>query len=256
MAANPSLNLVAPPTAAGFEKSCFPGLRASLLAQLEQTSFPMSYPQGGMLFRQGDLPHGVHILCDGRIKLSVGSLDGRSLIMKLGRGGELLGMDACLLGHPYDMTAEALEPCRVNFVPQAAFLRLARHDCEFALRIARHLSEQCHATRHTLGSIALSQSTEQKLAQLLLRMGEDSRGTEVSLAISHEQMAQMVGTSRETVTRALTRLRKAKVITAGVGWVRVCDAAGLRRIALGDDSPSSASARMPSAYGTGSKSKK
>lgn len=77
-----------------------------------------------MLFVEGEMPRGVFILCSGRAKLTTSSSEGKTLIMKITEPGEILGASAAILGKPYEVSAELMEPSQVNFVRLPDFLAL------------------------------------------------------------------------------------------------------------------------------------
>ncbi len=213
----------------------FCGVAQSLLAKLEEVSFLTSYPAGAMLFVEGQAPRGVYVLCKGRAKLSVVSSEGKTLIVKIAKPGEVLGLSSCVLNRPQEVTVETLGPCQVNFIRQADFMRLMREG-EFCFKVAEQLSNQYQSACRELGWVGLSRSADWKVANLLMEMIDESHGAGApqgtfKLTLTHEEMSQMISTSRETVTRALARLRKAKVIEIHGATLIVRDPAALRRLA-------------------------
>ena len=82
------------------------------LEALQAMSSLATYPKGSILFVEGQESRGVFILCNGRVKLSAGTADGKSLIMRIAESGEIIGLPGTISGRPYEVTAEALEPRR------------------------------------------------------------------------------------------------------------------------------------------------
>jgi CRP/FNR family transcriptional regulator len=194
-------------------------LPESTLKKLEAISFVTSYPQGAVLFVEGQSPRGVYMICRGQAKLSVVSQDGRTLILKIAGPGEVLGLSACVMDKPYEATVETLSPCQVNFVRHEDFLRLIREDSEACLRAAAQISRQYNNACRELRWVGLSRSADWRLASLLLGWGDDHPDGNVTndfpsfkMTLTHEEIAQMIGTTRETVTRALARFKKQKWI--------------------------------------------
>ena len=232
----------------------FCSLSKPLVKTLEEVSFVTSYPTGAMLFVEGQAPRGVYVLCKGRAKLSVVSAEGKTLILKIAKPGEVLGLSSCLLSQPHEVTVETLSPCQVNFIRQQDFLRLMR-ESETCLRVAEQLSLQYQSACRELGWVGLSRSADWKVANLLLEMIDESQATggqqgSFKLTLTHEEMSQMISTSRETVTRVLTRFRKAKLIEIHGATLVVRDPAGLRRIAGGHEpaeAPATRVVALPSA---------
>ncbi|MBZ5509669.1 MAG: Crp/Fnr family transcriptional regulator [Acidobacteriia bacterium] len=182
-------------------------------------SFVTSYPQGAVLFVEGQAPRGVYMICRGEAKLSVVSQDGRTLILKIAGPGEVLGLSACVMNKGYEATVETLSPCQVNFIRQDDFLRFIREDSEACLGAAHQISRQYNNACRELRWVGLSRSADWRLASLLIGWCEDhaegnvTNGTPAfKLTLTHEEIAQMIGTTRETVTRAMARFKKQKLI--------------------------------------------
>ncbi|MGI9102035.1 MAG: Crp/Fnr family transcriptional regulator [Terriglobales bacterium] len=189
------------------------------LQALEQISFVTSYPAGALLFVEEQSPRGVYIICRGEAKLSVVSQDGRTLILKIAGPGEVLGLSACVMNKPYEASVETLSPCQVNFIKMDDFLRLIREDSEACMRAAVQISRQYNNACRELRWVGLSRSADWKVASMLLGWGEEHQNGHVTgaapvfkMTLTHEEIAQMIGTTRETVTRVLARFRKQKLI--------------------------------------------
>ena len=183
---------------------------------LEAIKYTTAYPKGAVLFVEGQAARGVFILCRGRVKLSICSSDGKTLILKIAEPGEVLGLSASVSGKPYELTAETLDPCQVNFVKREDFLRFLREHNEVCLRVAEQLSEKYNTACHEIRSLGLSHSAAEKLAKLLLEWSVKNGGARqpdrLKLTLTHEEIAQMIGTSRETVTRLFADFRKRQLI--------------------------------------------
>jgi CRP/FNR family transcriptional regulator len=115
------------------------------------------------------------------------------------------------------LTAETLEPCQINFVKREDLLRFLKENPDACFKVAEQLSVKYHDACHDLRSLGLSHSAEQKLAKLLLEWsshnGESTKvEPDLTLALTHDQIGQMIGTSRETVTRVLADLRKRQIV--------------------------------------------
>src|SRR3990170_4895670 len=110
------------------------------LKSFEEVKYTSSYPAGAVLFVEGQVPRGVYLLCKGRVKLTMTSSDGKALILHIAEPGELIGINSALSGAPYELSAETLEPCQVNFVKREAFLRLVREHPELASHVTNQVS--------------------------------------------------------------------------------------------------------------------
>jgi CRP/FNR family transcriptional regulator, cyclic AMP receptor protein len=186
------------------------------LRDFDAISLTGFYPQGAKLFSEGQRPKGVFILCGGSAKLSVGSSNGRSL-MRVAERGEILGLSATLSGSPYEDSAEMLESGKVNFIRRDHFLDFLRNHAEASVRVAQHLSHVYAAVHEQMRSLVLSDSAAEKLARLLLSWvkktgGRTEQNIHLKLSLTHGEIAQMIGVSRETVTRLLGELRDKRII--------------------------------------------
>ena len=194
----------------------FCNLATPTVQALEAIKYTTAYPKGAVLFVEGQAPRGVFILCRGRVKLSICSSDGKTLILKIAEAGEVLGLSASVSGKPYELTAETLDPCQVNFVKREDFLRFLREHNDVCLRVAEQLSEKYNTACHEIRSLGLSHSAAEKLAKLLLEWSVKNGGARqpdrLKLTLTHEEIAQMIGTSRETVTRLFADFKKRQLI--------------------------------------------
>lgn len=195
----------------------FCNMQMETVEALEAIKFTTVYPRGSILFAEGEAPRGVFILCSGRVKLTASSTEGRTLILKIAEPGEVLGLSAAILGKSYQMSAETLEPSQVNFVKRNDFLSLLQNHAEASLHTAEQLSKKYHAAQREIRSLGLSKSTAEKLAALLLDWCESNgqptpEGVRLKVLLTHEEIAQMVSTTRETVTRLLSDFKKKGVI--------------------------------------------
>ncbi|HLG14451.1 MAG TPA: Crp/Fnr family transcriptional regulator [Blastocatellia bacterium] len=195
----------------------FCDLSPAALQSFDAIKYPAIFPKGAMLFVEAQSPRGIFVLCSGHAKLSTCSSDGKTLITQVAEPGELLGLSATVSGKPYEATAETLDRCQVNFIKRDDFLRFLAEHGEACLRVAQHLSNNYHQAYEQVRSLGLSHSAGEKLAKLLLewcsRGGEDTtQGVRLKLALTHEEIAQMIGTSRETVTRLFGDLKGRQII--------------------------------------------
>jgi CRP/FNR family transcriptional regulator len=195
----------------------FCNLPIEALRNLDDIKYTTSFPKGAVLFFEGQSPRGVFVICRGRIKLSACSSEGKALITQIASEGDLIGLSATMAGKPYEVTAEALEPCTVNVVKRDDFLRFLAEHGEACLNVARHLGNDYHAAFQKACVLGLSSSASEKLARLLLdwikRDGKpDQQGVQLKLTLTHEEIAQMISTSRETVTRLLSDFKNEHII--------------------------------------------
>lgn len=205
------------------------------LRDLAAISYSTVYPENSVLFVEGQMPRGVYILCRGKAKLSMVSSEGKTLILHIAEPGEVLGLSSCLLGQPYQATVESLSPCQLNFIRREDFLSYIRNHPEAMFRVAEFLSREYRAACNEIGSLGLAHSAAEKMARLLLDWKEthaDGKGaTTLKLTLTHEEMAQMIGSSRETVTRMLARFRAKNYIEVHGSTLLIRNRAALQSLA-------------------------
>jgi len=214
----------------------FCDLPASALQAFESIKYATAYPKGAVLFVEGQTPRGIFVLCKGRVKFSISATDGKTLIVKIVEPGEVLGLGATISGKPYELTAETIDPCQVNFVKREDFLRFLREHAEACFKVAQQLSEKYNNACHEVRSLGLSHSAGEKLAKLLLewsaKNGEAVKPEpHLKLALTHEEIAQMIGTSRETVTRLFADLRKRQIVQTKGSTLVIRNKAALKLLA-------------------------
>ena len=175
-----------------------------------------TYPGNAILFVEGQMPRGAFVLCSGKVKLSTASREGKVLVFKMVEPGEVIGLSAMISGDAYQVTAETVGPCLVNFVEREGLLRLMERNGELGLRSALAVSRDFQSACRDIHDLILARSSSGKLARLLLSwvnrdlpMSQDLR---IHAPVTHEEMAQRIGASRETVTRLLSDLRKKDLI--------------------------------------------
>jgi len=199
------------------ESHSFCNMQPEPVEALDTIKFTAVYPKGALLFVEGEQPRGVYILCGGKAKLTTTSSEGRTLIVKIASHGEILGASAAILGKPYEVSAEMLEPSQVSFIRREDFLRFLNAYTEACMHTAQQLSEKYEAAQREIRSLGLAHTTSEKLARLLLGWSDEGeetpQGTRMQVLLTHEEIAQMIGTTRETVTRLLSEFKRKKLIS-------------------------------------------
>ncbi|HEX8814432.1 MAG TPA: Crp/Fnr family transcriptional regulator [Terriglobales bacterium] len=195
--------------------SFFCSLSNDSLRDLDAIKHTTSYPEGALVFVEGQAARGVFVLCQGRAKLMATSRDGRTLILKIAEPGEILGLHAVVGGTAYEVTVETLQPSQLAFIGRDEFVKYIKTHGDACLHAAQHLSRDCQAAYDSMRSIGLSHSVTEKLARLLLQWSSNARVVDgalrTKLALTHEEIAQLIGSSRETVTRTLADFKKRHV---------------------------------------------
>jgi CRP/FNR family transcriptional regulator, cyclic AMP receptor protein len=196
----------------------FCGLSMESLRLLCDASHLITYPSGALLFVEGQTPRGTFVLCSGRVKLSTTSREGKVLILRIAEAGEALGLSAVISGQPFELTAETTGPCQVNFIEREALIERIEKNGELGLRSSQALSREFQSAYRDIHDLVLARSSAGKLAKLILswtaRREKPAEGGEIRIhpSLTHEEMAQMIGASRETVTRLIGDLKRGDFI--------------------------------------------
>jgi CRP/FNR family cyclic AMP-dependent transcriptional regulator len=194
----------------------FCDLPPAIAEALEREAITTTYPTGAVLFAEGQAARGVFIVRRGRVKLSICGSDGRTLILRMVETGCPLGVASVVSGRQYEATAETQEPSEISFLRQCDLLRLMRLHGELALWVTQHISQDYAATCREIRDLILSDSASEKLARLLvgwLDQNTESRNpSQMKMSLTHEEIGQMIGTSRETVSRLFAGFKKQHLI--------------------------------------------
>jgi CRP/FNR family transcriptional regulator, cyclic AMP receptor protein len=214
----------------------FCDLPPTALQAFESIKYATAYPKGAVLFVEGQGPRGIFVLCKGGVKLSMCSPDGKTLILRIAKLGEVLGLSATISGKPYELTAETMSPCQVNFVKREDFLRFLKGQSDACLRVAEQLGDKYNSACRDLRTMVLSHSAAEKLAKQLLewsaKSGEATKAEpRLKLAFTHEEIAQIIGTSRETVTRLFSDLKKRQILQSKGSTLLIRNKAALKAMA-------------------------
>jgi len=174
------------------------------------------YPKGAMLFIEGQQPRGVFVLCMGKVKLSTTSRDGKTIITKISESGDVLGLNAVVSSRPYEVTAEMMEPGQANFIPRDSLQHFLKEYPEVAMRVAQQLSRNYYTAYEEIRTLGLAASPSEKFAKLLLAWSSksemDDGSAHVKLTLTHEEVAEMIGTTRETVSRLFSEFKKKQLM--------------------------------------------
>lgn len=193
-----------------------------------------AYPEGTVLFLESQDPRGVFVVCEGEVKLTISSSEGKTLILRIARAGEILGLMSVISGKPYEVTAETLHPCQIAFVRREDFLHFVAQHAEASQAMVRQLSSNYHGACEQLRTVALSASAPEKLARLLLDWSaeaeETTSGRRVMLPLTHEEIAEFIGSSRETVTRTLSEFKSRQFLTLKGSTLMISNRAGLESL--------------------------
>lgn len=216
------------------EEHLFCNLSPPALQKLNEIKSTAVYPKSAVLFIEGQQPRGVFVLCSGKVKLFTSSTEGKTLITKLSSPGDVLGMNAAISNHPYEVTAEMIEPGQANFIPREALLHFLKENGEVALRVAEQLSRNYYTAYDEIRTLGLTTSPGEKLAKLLLswypEKGQANAQAQIKMTLTHEEIAEMIGTTRETVSRLFSDFKKKQLLQVKGSTLVLCNRAALEKL--------------------------
>src|SRR6266446_4494356 len=196
------------------EEHLFCNLPLPAVQRLNEIKSTAVYPKTTMLFIEGQEPRGVFVLCAGKAKLFTSASDGKTIITEISKAGDILGLNATISNRPYEVTAEMLEPGQANFIARDALLQFLRQHGEVALRVAEQLSQNYYTAYEEIRTLGLASSPSEKFAKLLLSWdsGKTNGSKQIKLTLTHEEIAEMIGTTRETVSRLFSDFKKKQLL--------------------------------------------
>ena len=185
--------------------------------------------RGTILFAEEEPARGVYVLRTGRATVSISSSEGRIVMLRIAQAGDVLGLNSVLRNCAYDATVTTLEPCRTDFISRVELLALMQQSQAGAQAILQLLSRELTELTERAKLLLLPQTATGRLAKLLL---DGSNGNNsVDRFLTHEEIAQMICSSRETVTRLLASLSRRKIIQITSDSFLIRDCSALERMA-------------------------
>jgi len=203
-----------------------PPLGAAAAARLDALA-PMEVPEGAVLFHPGETVKGFVIVLRGRIEVYLTGLSGRAILLyEVNPGQSCVQSTLGLMGgEDYSGEAVARTACEIVLVPRDIFLRLMDDDPGFRGFVFAAFATRLQSMMHLLDRVAF-QRIETRLAQCLLARAEDGR-----IKATHAEIAVMIGTAREVVSRRLDALARRGIVALERGVVRILDAETLADLA-------------------------
>ena len=187
-----------------------------------------------VVYLPGDPGQTVYFVNGGRVKISKVTRDGKELTLAYRGPGEIFGELALIDGGPREEMAEAVDNALVTEIGRADFERLLQAHGMVGYRLTKVFAVRRREIENKIENLVFK-DVNSKLAQLLLRLGtvygvDDARGTLVALKITHQEMANLIGSTRETVSLTLSQFKKKGLIHTDGRKVILADLEGLRAL--------------------------
>jgi CRP/FNR family transcriptional regulator len=215
----------------------FCSLGSAVLADLELATSNISLPAQASLFTQGEDARCLYLICGGYLKLVAGDVEDRQMIVRVAGPGSMLGLYAVLSQGAYEVSAESLTAAQLRPVERERFLAFLRNHKEAEMRAVQCICQEYRFALQDACRVALTETVAARLARLLLELasqiGEhlDGGGFRFPLLLTHEEMASMACTTRETVTRTLGQFRKDGWISIEDSLITLCQPEKLQTLA-------------------------
>lgn len=212
----------------------FSNLSPAELQEFDSIAIETNLPKGAVLFRKGDVANSVTLLCRGEAKLLGTSREGKTLIQNVAVSGDLIGLGAVVLGNRHEFTAEILETAVVKSIHKNEFLAFLRRHSQANVAVAGVLSREYKPEFFDNLLIEPARSAAGRLASIILKFsreaGRDEIGGSFTMALTHQDLASLTGTSRETVTRVLNSFKRQRLISIRGASVTVLAPASLVKL--------------------------
>ena len=192
--------------------SLFSGLPEDQLNQIKRIAIGRHYKKGQVIFSEGDDGIGFFVVVDGSIKIFKASAGGKEKILHIFGSGEPLGEVAVFTGKPYPANAEAISKSHLLFFPKTAFVDLITNNPSLSLNMLAVLCMRLRQFAAQIGNLTLKEVPGRLAAYLLYLSHEQEADKDITLSISKGQLASLLGTIPETLSRVLTKLANQNII--------------------------------------------
>lgn len=214
----------------------FAGLSRTQHEALGRIGVRRSFRKGERIFSEGDEGVGFYAVLSGRVKISKVSADGKEQILHLFGPGESFGEVSVFTGQGFPADAAAALPATVLFFPRAAFSGLIRLDPALALNMLAQLSQRLRQFAGLIEDLSLKE-VPGRLAKYLLYLSGRTGGGAMVLDVSKGQLAALLGTIPETLSRILAKMNRQGLIRSRGAQISILNRLGLEEIAEGKKLP-------------------
>jgi CRP-like cAMP-binding protein len=211
----------------------FADLEEGELERFSHVAVPRSFPAGTRVFHEGDSSDACYIVSEGSFRVTREHSDGRAITLATLGPGEIFGELAMLDGDKRSASAESITDGTLLALPANDVRSLLARNPEIALKLVAGLVRRLRAANARLSRQSF-QTVPSRVAGILLQLSRDSQPAdgegevEVTIRMNQTDLAQLAGTSRESVSRFLAELERAGVVRSGRGRVTVLQPGKLR----------------------------
>lgn len=213
------------------ETSLFVGMPESHLRELSGISMVVSYKKRATIFSAGDQGNGFYLVKEGKVKIYMISPDGKEQILHIFGPGEPFGEVPVFAGKSFPAHAMALENSQLVFLPRADFVALVAANPALALNLLAALANRLRQFTRMIDALSLKEVPGRLAAHLLFLSEKQSAGDHLKLEISKTQLASLLGTIPETLSRMLSKLQREGFIAIEGARITIVDRGGLAGLA-------------------------
>ena len=211
----------------------FNGLPEGQISDLARIAVEETRAIGDLVFSEGDEARGFFVVLSGRIKIFKLSPEGKEHILHFIEPGDPFAEVAVFAGSGYPAYAEAIKESRLLFFPRNAFVSLIRNDPDLAMKMMAILSQRLKYFARVIEDLSLKE-VPQRLAAYLLYLGRDRQDGEITLTISKGQLASLLGTIPETLSRILNKMAAKGLIEVSGRKVKLLKKDAISNLASGE----------------------
>jgi len=212
----------------------FQGLPRKQHEDLSMIVVDQVFKRGQSVFSEGEEGNGFYVIISGRVKIFKLSPEGKEQILHIFGPGEPFGEVAVFAGKNFPANAEALAESQVFFFPRPAFIELVGKNPTLALNMMAVLSTRLRRLTNLVEELSLKE-VPGRLAAYLLLMSEKNKGAaRVELEVSKNQLASLLGTIPETLSRILARMTREKLIKLDGKTIDIVNRRALEELASGE----------------------
>lgn len=199
-----------------------------LVKELAASQTSNLYKKGQVVFYEGNRPFGLYCIHSGKVKLQKYTPEGKAMISRIAETGDLLGYRAFFTDESYSATAEALEDATICFLDKAVFFDVLKRDPNLSMKLLAKLGRDLKCAEDKVVDIAYK-SSQERIIELLLTLkeayGEDNGdgSFQLNIQFSREELANMIGLTKETVVRLLSWLKEKSIIETKGKNIRIVD---------------------------------
>ena len=195
------------------------------MEEIEASKICSTFKKGESIFKEGFYAAGVFCINAGKIKLSMSGDEGKEQIVRMAKPGDIIGYKALLSGDRYSATAVALEDCNVCFIPKEIFLLILQKDASLSFEMMKLLSNELKRAEEKITHLA-QKPVRERVAETILFLKETygvDKENQINVALSREEIANLVGTATETAIRLLSEFNKDHIIELNGKKIKILD---------------------------------